>query len=130
MQIRGSKRWRRYQLDNAIDDMGRPPTKADQLKKDWRRIMSKESDINDNEIEGVPDQYLDVGESEFDINEEGVRADGTVEDCDVETYYHPVQAIELALDLDCIRVFLDDRAVDIETRIPLSALRALGFKTP
>lgn len=55
----------------------------------------------------------------------GVRADGTVEDCVVETYLRPLEYVTRAPGF--LRVVADDGATNIEIRVPDEALASLGL---
>lgn len=50
-----------------------------------------------------------------------VRPDGTVDDQVVETYYQEFTRAEI--DGDALRIFSDGPGYDVETRIPIAALR-------
>lgn len=56
---------------------------------------------------------------------EGIREDGTVEGCFVETHYQPCETIEPRAGYLCVRS--DAGGVDAETRITFAALRRAGF---
>lgn len=61
------------------------------------------------------------------IYSDHIRDDGTVDDRVVETYFRRADGLQLA-EPGYVRVFIDDGGTDIETRIPVASLEALGVK--
>jgi hypothetical protein len=60
--------------------------------------------------------------------EEGIREDGTVEDCEFETFYAPLEYITEGNGY--LRVVGDDGPGFIEIRVPFELLNKMGWTKP
>lgn len=61
--------------------------------------------------------------------EVGVREDGTVEDCFIETFYQPLEYVQQD-QRGFLCVVSDGPGYNVETRVPFSGLIALGWTPP
>lgn len=74
-----------------------------------------------NGIDRTFDDYGNVVYDDVDPEE------GSIADCDVETYYRPPQQVCRDDDRRILCVLMDDGGVDLETRIPYELLESMGI---